>query len=273
MRSSWPRNIRSILVFSTLILVTLITGCRRSSSTETLEQKPPPSLEAFCDRIEEEKRSINKDVIWNVGEPEDPFPYVCLVFSDSGKVIGSGVLINKYTVITAAHCNDRGLNYVSFDGGRNYKKIKCSTSHPSYKKGGSKKRPFADICILILESPVKNIRHVELNMEPLSSQKDRGKEMIAVGFGRGIKSYTKNSSCWYYGTMEGEDSLLWVSLETRAEPGDSGGAVLLLPEDSKPLLCGVISNWTQYKKGEILHSEAVRIDLYVDWIKDNWKNE
>ena len=252
----------------------MVSGCVKPQTKSHPSKQPALSstYNSFTDSIEKEKSLINKGVIWDVGTPGDPFPYVCSVFGDNGSLVGSGVLISRYTVITAAHCNSRHLAFVSFDAGITMKEVECSTDHPLYQGKKGTCGSFADISLLVLKKPIKNIDPICMNSKNLTPNKNRGDLMVAIGFGNGVKSYTKNSSCWYYGTMEGGDLLLWAGSKTHVENGDSGGAVLLLSEDSPPVLCGVISSRLQCSSGKVIHSAATRIDMYIKWVTDNWRN-
>tara|TARA_R110000765_G_scaffold16379_5_gene46141 strand:+ start:2287 stop:3132 length:846 start_codon:yes stop_codon:yes gene_type:complete len=268
-----PR-LRFLTRFILALLITIPFGCA-SNGTFTPQNVDKPRLndETFIAIVS--KAKINKGVIFNPGSSLDPFPYVCSVFNCNRILVGSGVLIKQSVVITAAHCNINPLGFVSFDGGITLLEIGDSLDHPSFSMG-SFSSPGCDLSLLFLEEPVEDITPVLLREEALSWRKDRGIRMAAIGFGKGIKSFTVGGSCRYYGTMEGSNSLMWEGSETHAERGDSGGAVICFNHGETPSLCGIIASVLMSKKGTVIHSSATRIDLYYKWIgesiDDNEKN-
>ena len=264
-----PR-LRFLVKFILAFLVVVFPGCA-SSSTTTPQNIEEFSFEDLVFSIIADKSEINKGVIFDVGSSHDQFPYVCSVFNCEERMIGSGVLISKNVVITSAHCNIRPLGHVSFDGGITLLEIKDSLNHPNFSMGFFSS-PESDIGLLFLETPVDNITPISLSTMRLDPLQNRGMKMVAIGFGDGIKSFTLGSSCWYYGTMEGKDTLMWEGSSTHAEFGDSGGAVIRFNDESHPSLCGVISSMLISKKGTIIHSSATRIDLYYKWIVENIYN-
>ena len=218
-----PR-LRFLAKFILAFLVTVLSGCA-SSSTTAPQNINEPWLDDVIFSVIANKAEINKGVIFDVGSSHDPFSYVCSVFNCEERMVGSGVLIKQGVVITAAHCNISPLGFVSFDGGITLLEIKESLDHPDFSTGFFSS-PESDISLLFLEEPVDDITPISLSTKPLDPRKNRGMKMVAIGFGDGIKSFTLGSSCWYYGTMEGEDTLMWEGSSTRAEFGDSGGAVI-----------------------------------------------
>jgi len=264
-----PR-LRFLAKFILAFLVTVFSGCA-SSSTTTPQNINESWLDDVIFSIIADKAEINKGVIFDTGSSYDPFPYVCSVFSCEERLVGSGVLISKSVVITSAHCNVVPLGYVSFDGGITLLEIKDSLNHHNFSMGFFSS-PESDIGLLFLEAPVDGITPISLSTKHLDPRKNRGMKMVAIGFGEGIKSFTVGSSCWYYGTMEGGDTLMWEGSVTHAEFGDSGGAVIRFNYDGSPSLCGIISSMLMSKKGTVIHSSATRIDLYCKWISENIDN-
>jgi len=264
-----PR-LRFFAKFILALLVIVSSGCA-SSSTTTPQNTNEPWFDDTTFSAIADKSKINKGVIFDVGSSNDPFPYVCSVFNCEERIVGSGVLIRQDVVITAAHCNISPLGFVSFDGGVTLLEIKDSLDHPRFSMGFFSS-PESDISLLFLEESIDDITPILLSTKPLDPRKNRGMKMVAIGFGDGIKSFTLGSSCWYYGTMEGEDTLMWQGSTTHAEFGDSGGAVIRFNYDSPPSLCGVISSLLMSRKGTVIHSSATRIDLYYKWIVENIDN-
>jgi len=194
----------------------------------------------------------------------DPYPFVGSVnYSDTGRLIGSGVLIAPNLVLTAAHVSEgrEDLMFVEYDGDEHC--VKEVIYHPEYI-------PFIlkhDIAILVLETESD-----ETPVSLINPEEDiiwKRMKLTTVGYGTGRKRFSNFGVFWYYGRLINRpEFMIMLPLKASIWFGDSGGAVLTL--DNK--LIGIMSYMEKTRSGMIYENGCASVEHYKDWIKET-KNE
>lgn len=167
------------------------------------------------------------------------------------RYLGSGTLINPYTLVTAAHVVDRA-GQLTFDlGSRSYTAQRWVT-HPKWHGGNF--NTGHDLALVRLTEPVSDVAPAAVRYRP----NERGRIVTLVGFGRGgtgsnpgtSPAGTKRAGQNRIDTYLGRRNQLMQStfdrpghgalpLEYQPAPGDSGGGVFIGTR-----LAGVVSYLT-----------------------------
>lgn len=218
-------------------------------------------------------KAVGKTFIPAPGTEFDPFPFVGSIHTSSGYLVGSGVLVSPNLVLTAAHVT-MSIPFptkITFDGGKTFIGIKKVRYHDSYivakRLHLSPNETQGDIAVILLEKSV-DISFIQMN--PASLYEYRGDPIIVIGFGHGMKAFTLAGAATLYGTLEGEDSLIWLALPAFAMGGDSGGAVLFHAKSGQLLLAGIVKSRIQLN-GVICDSRATRIDRHFPWLQETMR--
>ena len=243
----------------------LITGCRipqasilppQTTNDIAVMQEPPPFFmdEWFTPTTSE----------------HDPYPSVCSLHSESGFIIGSGILIRPNVVLTAGHCIEDS-NIFSITIGEEQIMVKDMVLHPSYSETFG--RIQGDIGLIFLEC--------DSNYEPAIigcvEWMVRYQNITTVGYSFEYKKYSKPNVFRYFGTVVEEPNYMkFIPRPASVWPGDSGGGVFAKFE-GKDYVVGIISNYIVIEtfNGRIVVSEcsATIIVKYLDWIEMEIKNE
>jgi len=232
------------------LLATLlcVSGC---IATQTIPPKP------------KEEKIVKKKASTHTYLDEftfDPYPFVGSVnYSDTGRLIGSGVLISPNLVLTAAHVSEGRedfLMFVEYDGDTHC--VEEVIYYPTYNSGVLEH----DISILVLETSSDEGPVALIDSESLIY---KGMKLTTVGYGTGRKRFSNFGMFWYYGRLIGKPEFM-IMLPTEASIwfGDSGGAVLTL--DNK--LIGVMSYFQMTDGGKIYENGCASIEHYKGWIEE-----
>jgi len=242
----------------------LITGCQTLQETSlppqttndiVIQESPPRFLDAWFTPTTTE---------------HDPYPSVCSLHTESGWLIGSGILIRPDVVLTAGHCIEDN-DIFSIVIGEEEIMVKDMVLHPRYSKTFG--RIQNDIGLIFLEC--------DSEYEPATigcvEWMERYKNITTVGHSFGYKKYSKPNVFRYFGTVIEEPNYMkFIPRPATVWPGDSGGGVFAKFAD-KDYVVGIISNYLVIEafNGRIVVSEcsATIIVKYLDWIESEVKNE
>ena len=198
-----------------------------------------------------------------ITEEHDPYPAVCSLHTESGWLIGSGILIRPDVVLTAGHCID-GDDIFSVVIGEEEIMVKDMVLHPSYSKTFG--RIQNDIGLIFLEC--------DSDYEPATigcvEWMVRYQDITTVGHSFGYKKYSKLNVFRYFGTVVEEPNYMkFIPRPASVWPGDSGGGVFAKFQ-GRDYVVGIISNYVVIEafNGIIIVSEcsATIIVKYLDWI-------
>ena len=196
-------------------------------------------------------------------EELDIFPSVGSIRREDDSLIGSGVLISPSIVLTAGHVIDDASPYY-FSAGKETILIKETIQHPYYSDAwGIIKN---DIGLIILET--------SSSVEPISIHNEgkliKGTPLITVGYGRGYKKFSSDSTFFYYGTLlEDIGQMKFLPLKDTIWYGDSGGAVFGSVHD-KNVLVGIMTSFS-IRDCIVYENSASKVYYYKDWILETIK--
>jgi len=235
---------------SSYVLATLlcVSGCVSHSATST----PSPSKQKTEIEYAPETHTYMECFSY------DPYPFVGSINNrESEFLIGSGVLVAKNLVITAAHVveNDEDLIYIEHDGDEYC--IKEVFYHPDYTGDFF----VHDIALVVLESH-SDETPIEL-FNPSTDLLYKRMNLTTVGFGTGEKRFSNYGIFWYYGRLIGNpEFMIMLPMEASIWFGDSGGAVVT-PNGK---LIGIMSYFASTRKGKIFENGCASIEYYRDWL-------
>jgi len=246
----------------------LITGCRVSQKTSLPLSDPPQTIET----IKEEPIPRFLDEWFTPTTIEnDPYPSICGLHTETGWLIGSGILIRPNVVLTAGHCIE-DANISSIVIGDEEIMVKDTVLHPRYSDAFG--RIQNDIGLIFLEC--------DSNYEPATigcvEWMVRYQDITTVGHSFGYKKYSKPNVFRYFGTVVEEPNYMkFIPRPATVWPGDSGGGVFAEFENENYVV-GIISNYLVIVvfDDRIIVSEcsATIIVKYLDWINGEvLKNE
>jgi len=242
----------------------LIAGCKTPQETSL-----PPET-AIDIVVQESIPRFLDEWFTPITTEHDPYPAVCSLHTESGWIIGSGILIRPDVVLTAGHCIEVD-DIFSIVIGEEEIMVKDMVLHPSYSKTFG--RIQNDIGLIFLEC--------DSNYEPATigcvEWMVRYQDITTVGFSYDYKKYSKPNVFRYFGTVVEEPNYMkFIPRPASVWFGDSGGGVFAKFED-KDYVVGIISNYLVIEtfNGRIVVSEcsATIIVKYLDWIESEVKNE
>jgi hypothetical protein len=198
---------------------------------------------------------------------DDRYSCVGALVTETGNIIGSGVLIHPKAILTAQHCivmPDEIPQYFMTHNGQ-FIKIKKIILAANYNPG----LPANDLAICILEEdcvePPAEILRQFYELTP-------GEELTTVGWSLGYKKVSQPGIMTYYGSLLEDFGKIMRMLALRGSVyyGDSGGAVF---EDGGKL-AGIINFFMKDQTtGQIIDNGAARLDFYYEWIDAALKSE
>ena len=194
----------------------------------------------------------------------DPYPFVGSINdSQTGSLIGGGVLISPTLVLTAAHVSEArdDLMFIEHDGEERC--VGRVIYHPEHVDG----LLLHDIAILVLETASNEVP-VDL-INPADDLIYKRMNLTIVGYGTGRKRYSNYGVFLYYGRLIGRpEFMIMLPINASLWFGDSGGAVLTL--DNK--LIGIMSYFSSTRNMKIFENGCASVEYYRDWIEEI-KNE
>ena len=189
--------------------------------------------------------------------PFDPYPSIGSVNnSETGRLIGSGVLVAPNLVLTAAHVSEGrdDLMFVEYDGDTHC--IQEVIYYPTYVPGLLEH----DIAMLVLETE-SDETPVELVSDGVVNKHLR---LTTIGYGTGRKRFSNFGVFWYYGRLiQTPQFVIMLPINGTIWFGDSGGAVVTL--DNK--LVGIMSYFST-QGGKIYENGCASIEYYREWIEE-----
>ncbi|HEX2014872.1 MAG TPA: serine protease [Nitrososphaera sp.] len=265
------------------------------TATRTLTPRADPGLQIYQDprfirnarelarRTEKRMRIIGGTTVKGAEFPD------CVAVGSDDQWFCSGTLIGKNTVLTACHCDCSRPTRVYFGNNVDERgeivNVSKRVPHPDYLKGKNN-----DLMVLVLESDVRTVAPRAIAPGALI---DAATDARVVGFGNtepsgffgyGIKRQTDvpiASSCCK-GSVNGKDDQTVYGCDPDFEliagkpllvkdtcNGDSGGPLYLSDGIGKWFLAGATSRATKAAINNCGDGGVyVRVDRYLDWIKD-----
>jgi len=231
------------------------------------------------------------------------FPWQVSIVNANGHFCG-GSIINRWTVVTAAHCIIKRDNpdYERFirvrvgstqrTAGGSLKEVKKAITHPQY---GSPTLYDNDIALLILTWPLFYSKYVQpINLPAPQDELPVNETVVVSGWGlvdyydydlpdnlnaASVQIIARNVCAVAYKEFEEDDVLITNNMICAgilklggidACQGDSGGPLALIDDDF-PILYGIVS----WGKGCALPDYPgvyTRVSSYIEWITDNAKH-
>ena len=249
----------------------LIVGCKVPQASSLPPQNTTDIV--IIEEVDDAATTPNYLDEWFIAAtPEDdPYPSVCSLHTESGYLIGSGILIRPGVVLTAGHCVN-GNNVFSITIGNEQIMVKKTVLHSRYSD--SLGRLHNDIALIFLECESK-YEPAELGCIEWIK---RYQSITTVGYSFEYKKYSKPKVFRYFGTVTEEpDTMKFIPRPASVWFGDSGGGVFAEYE-GKSYLVGVISNFMVIKpfsgKPVVSECSATIVSLYLEWIeREVLKNE
>ena len=250
------------------VTLLLISGCKTPQASIL---PPQNETDDIVTTIEEPTYPIFLDEWFTPTTKEnDPYPSVCSLHIEDGRLIGSGILIRPNVVLTAGHCIEDD-DIFSITIGEEQIMVKDMVLHPSYSRTFG--RIKGDIGLIFLEC--------DSNYEPATigcvEWMYRYQNITTVGYSFDYKKYSKPNVFRYFGTVVEEPNYMkFIPRPASVWPGDSGGGVFAKFQ-GKNYVVGIISNYIVIETfgGIMVVSEcsATIIVNYLDWIKTEIENE
>jgi len=236
----------------------LIMGCKVPQATSL-----PPQTQDNIVVVEETVPSFLDEWFVRTTEEHDPYPAVCSLYTESGHLVGSGILIRPDVVLTAGHCIEDD-DIFSIVIGEEEIMVKDMVLHPSYSSTFG--RIQNDIGLIFLEC--------DSNYKPATigcvEWMVRYQDITTVGYSYGYKKYSRPNVFRYFGTVVEEPNYMkFIPRPASVWAGDSGGGIFAKFNDDNYVV-GIISNYIVIEtfNGRIVVSEcsATIIVKYLDWI-------
>ena len=236
----------------------LIAGCKTPQGTSL----PPETTNDIV--IQESIPNFLDEWFTPTTTENDPYPSVCSLHLEDGRLIGSGILIRPNVVLTAGHCIEDDDIY-SIVIGEEEIMVKNMVLHPSYSDTFG--RIQNDIGLIFLET--------DSDYEPATigcvEWMERYQNITTVGYSFEYKKYSKPNVFRYFGTVVEEPNYMkFIPRPATVWPGDSGGGIFAKFQ-GKDYVVGIISNYLVIVvfDDRIVISEcsATIIVKYLDWIE------
>ncbi len=231
----------------------VIPGCTSPTIT-VVESVVPPELTAE-ERAERTRVSLDITFYSKRNSLENPYPYVGAVILDGHK-IGSGILLDPNSVLTAAH--------VVLTPGQYSFEVEGGSPVPVCWLAIHAEPDEHDLAVLTLSSPVLCGSYADIT--PIKIP--RFKCLITVGYSFGYKKWSKPCTFYYYGVLAGDVNSL--KYRNRGFPtwfGDSGGALIYIDSaTSQGHVVGILAGIVVVN-GEVQECAATKVDNYLDWIQ------
>ncbi len=219
----------------------------------------------------EEIVSTIEDPIQRVVDPiQDPYPFVGAFHLPNNMFIGSGVVIHKRFILTAAHVvhDDNKDNvpdkFRTFDG-QTYC-VKEITVHPHAEIHGIW---INDIALVEVE---RDIHVLPIELKKPTDLIFKRMPITTCGYARGIKNYSNPGVYTYLGRLiANPTNIIWIPWDATIWFGDSGGALMYTPIGEKePKLIGLLGYLEiDRDKSRVVENGATSVDYYYDWIIAN----
>ena len=244
-----------------LASVAFFSGCVASTSTFVQSN------------VVEEKIPKTEEPIQRVVDPaKDPYPFVGAFHLPNDRFIGSGVVIDKRFILTAAHVvHDEDSEMIpdkfrTFDG-ETYC-VKKITVHPLPVLHGVW---LNDIAVVEVD---RDIHVLPIKLKEPSDPIWKRMPVTTCGYANGKKNYSSVGVFSYLGRLiANPTSVIWIPWDATIWFGDSGGALMYVPPGQKELkLIGVLGYLEIDKsKRRVVENGATSVDYYYNWIQEVMK--
>tara|TARA_Y100001963_G_C6739802_1_gene428367 strand:+ start:82 stop:858 length:777 start_codon:yes stop_codon:yes gene_type:complete len=218
----------------------------------------------------EEKIPKTEEPIKRVVDPaKDPYPFVGAFHLPNGRFIGSGVVVDKRFVLTAAHVvhsddPDRIPDKFRTLDGETYC-VKEIMVHPVAEIHGVW---INDIAVVEVE---RDIHVLPIKLKEPTDFICKRMPMVTCGYAGGVKNYSKPGVFTYLGRLiANPTNVIWIPWDATIWFGDSGGALMYTPPgQEEPKLVGLLGYLEINKhKKRVEENGATSIDYYYNWIKE-----
>jgi len=198
---------------------------------------------------------------FKIVEEDDPYPSVGSILNETGRLIGSGILIESNIVLTAGHVADSPRRAFSFFIGEEEILIDYVILHPKYNLN---KKVSNDVALVFLAC---DSIYPPAQLQEPNDILFQGAILTTVGYGGGEKRYSLPNTFWYYGVLIDQPSQIkWLPISATIWFGDSGGAVFCSFGGERKVV-GIISSLSFCADGPYENS-ATSVQYFYDWIME-----